>query len=111
MKAKEVLKLTNISRKHLSRLVKQGKIQVIVKPSGQYDYNPDDVYRYIGKTRQNLNIIYARVSTPKQKAYLTRQIETLESFCLAQGIKVDKVFSDVASGINERKTKTIFYLT
>jgi predicted site-specific integrase-resolvase len=74
MKAREVLKLTNISRKHLSRLVKQGKIRVIIKPSGQYDYNPDDVYKYIGKTRQNLNIIYARVSTPKQKKDLARQI-------------------------------------
>jgi predicted site-specific integrase-resolvase len=110
MKAREVLKLTNISRKHLSRLVKQGKIRVVVKPSGQYDYNPDDVYRYIGKIRQNLNIIYARVSTPKPKTDLTRQIDTLESFCLAQGIKVDKVFSDVASGINFEKRKQFFTL-
>ncbi len=100
MKARDVLKLTNLSRKHLSRLVKQGKFRVTVKPSGQYDYNPDDVYCYIGKTRQNLNIIYARVSTPKQKVDLTHQIEMLETFCLAQGIKIDHVFSDVASGIN-----------
>ncbi len=110
MKAKNVLKLANISRRHLSRLVKQGKIRVIVKPSGQYDYNPDDVYQYIGKTRKNLNIIYARVSTPKQKADLIRQIETLEAFCLAQGIKIDQVFSDIASGINFEKRKPFFSL-
>jgi predicted site-specific integrase-resolvase len=42
---------------------------------------------------------------------LTRQIETLEAFCLAQSIKVDRVFSDIASGINERKTKTVFHPT
>ncbi|MEN8220905.1 MAG: recombinase family protein [Pseudomonadota bacterium] len=36
--------------------------------------------------------MYARVSTGKQKADLARQIETLENFCLAQGIKVDRVF-------------------
>ncbi len=89
-------------------MVKQGKFRVIVKPSGQYDYNPDDVYRYIGKTRQNLNVIYARVSTPKQKADLTRRLSTLEAFCLAQDLKVDRVFSDIASGINERKT--LFFL-
>jgi predicted site-specific integrase-resolvase len=35
-----------------------------------------------------------------KKADLTRKIETLETFCLAQGIKVDQVFSDIASGIN-----------
>ncbi len=100
MKAKDVLKLTQISRKHLSRLVKQGKFRVIVKPNGQYDYNPDDIYQYIGKTRKNLNVIYARVSTTKQKIDLARQIELLESFCLAQGLKIDHVFSEVASGIN-----------
>ncbi|MEK8017566.1 MAG: recombinase family protein [Candidatus Parabeggiatoa sp.] len=107
MKAGDVLRMTGISRRHLSSLVKQGKLRVSVKPSGQYDSNPDDVYQYVGKVRQNLNVIYARVSTTKQKADLARQIETLEAYCLAQGIKVDNVFSDVASGINERKTKTI----
>jgi predicted site-specific integrase-resolvase len=111
MKAKEVLKLTNITRRHLSSLIKQGQIRIVVKPNGQYDYNHEDVYKYIGKERRSLHIIYARVSTPKQKADLTRQIETLEAFCLAQGIKIDHVFSDVASGINERKTTEFFFPT
>jgi len=110
MKAGDVLKITGISRRHLSSLVKQGKIKVMVKPSGQYDYNPDDVYQYVGKVRRHLNIIYARVSTPKQKADLARQIETLEAYCLTQGIKIDKVFSDVASGINFEKRKQFFTL-
>ena len=108
MKAGDVLKMTGISRRHLSSLVKQGKIKVMVKPSGQYDYNPDDVYQYVGKVRRNLNIIYARVSTPKQKADLARKIETLEAYCLTQGIKIDRVFSDVASGINFEKRKPFF---
>jgi|GEM_PF-5575448 len=34
MKAGEVLKLANISRKHLSRLVKQGKFKVTVISQG-----------------------------------------------------------------------------
>ena len=47
-------------------------------------------------------MIYAIVSTPKQRADLTRQIETLENFVLAQGIKVDQVFSVVSlSGLDE----------
>jgi len=108
MKAGEVLKLTGISRRHLSKLVKQGKIKTTVKPNGQYDYNPEDVYNYIGKERQNLKIIYARVSTSKQKPDLAHQIEMLESFCLSQGIKIDHVFSDIASGINFKKRKQFF---
>jgi predicted site-specific integrase-resolvase len=110
MKAKEVLKIMGITRSHLCRLVKPGKISVTKQPNGYYIYDAEDVYKYVGKKRCNLNIIYARVSTSKQKADLTRQIETLESFCLSQGIKVDRVFSDIASGINFEKRKHFFSL-
>jgi predicted site-specific integrase-resolvase len=99
-----------ITRFHLCRLVKPGKIGVVKQPNGYYIYNADDVYKYIGKKRRNLNIIYARVSTSKQKADLARKIEILDNFCLAQGIKVDQVFSDVASGINFEKRKQFFTL-
>jgi len=44
------------------------------------------------------------------KPDLTRQIETLEAFCLAKGITIDQVFSDVASGINFEKRKNFFSL-
>ncbi len=47
MKAKEVLKLTGLSRSHLSRLVKSGVFSVSKKPNGQYDYKVDDVYEYL----------------------------------------------------------------
>jgi putative resolvase len=107
IKAADVLRITGISRRHLSSLVKQGQFRVTVKPNAQYDYNPEDVYKYIGKERRNLKLIYARVSTPKQKSDLARQIETLENFCLAQYLKIDRVFSDIASGINARKAKTV----
>ena len=111
MKTKEVLKLTGLSRSHLSRLVKSGVFRVLKKPNGQYDYNVDDVYKYLGSPRHSLKVIYARVSTNKQKADLIRQIETLESFCLAPGIKkIDHLFSDIASGINFEKRKEFFAL-
>jgi putative resolvase len=81
MKAKEVLQLTGITRTHLSRLVKQGKVRVLTKPNGQYIYNVSDVYKYAGKQeRQNLNLIYARVSTKKQKTDLSNQINRLENY-------------------------------
>jgi predicted site-specific integrase-resolvase len=62
------------------------------------------------KKRRNLNVIYARVSTNKQKVDLARQIEKLENFCLAQGTQIDQVFSDIASGINFEKRKQFFSL-
>jgi predicted site-specific integrase-resolvase len=110
MKAKEVLKIMGITRPHLCQLVKQGKIGVTRQPNGYYVYNAEDVYRYVGKKHKNLNVIYARVSTNRQKTDLARQIDGLSAFCLAQGIKVDHVFSDVASGINFDKRKQFFTL-
>jgi putative resolvase len=111
MKAKEVLQLTGITRTHLSRLVKQGKVRVLTKPNGQYIYNVSDVYKYAGKQeRQNLNLIYARVSTKKQKTDLSNQINRLENYCAAQGVKVDQVFSEIASGINFEKRKQFFLM-
>jgi predicted site-specific integrase-resolvase len=108
MKSKDVLKIMGITRSHLCRLVKQGKIGVTKQPNGYYIYDAEEVYKYVGKKRRNLNIIYARVLTSKQKNDLARQIDTLETFCFAQGIKVDQVFSDVASGINFEKRKKFF---
>jgi putative resolvase len=110
MKAKDVLEIAGISRRQLSRLVKNGSINVTVKSNGQYEYLADDVYKYLGKKRCNLNVIYARVSTNKQKADLLRQIERLEDFCSANGIQIDEVFSDIASGINFEKRKQFFAL-
>lgn len=31
------------------------------------------------------------------------QIELIKSYCLSQGIKIDKVYQDIASGINENR--------
>ena len=65
MKAAEVLKLARISRRHLSRMVNRGQIRVTIQPNGRYDYEPEDVYKYIGVERQNLSVIYARAPTIK----------------------------------------------
>jgi predicted site-specific integrase-resolvase len=60
MKAKDVLKITCITRNHLYRLVKQGKIRASLQPNGRYDYNPEDVYKYVGKKRLNLHTSFMR---------------------------------------------------
>ncbi len=44
MKAKEVMKLLDISRPTLYRYVKQGLIKVDAEINGQYRYNDESVY-------------------------------------------------------------------
>ncbi|EOI0642576.1 IS607 family transposase [Campylobacter jejuni] len=99
MKAKEVLKLLKISRVTLYKYVKSGKIRVTQMPNSLYLYNREDVYRLANIKDEKLNVIYARVSTHKQKQDLKNQIENTIAFLNAKGIKVDKVYEDIKSGM------------
>lgn len=100
MKSSKVLKILNISRQTLVKYVKNGDIRVVVQTNKQYDYNEEDVYRKAGLSENRVNVVYARVSTHKQKRGLENQAETLINYCNANGVKVDKVYKDIASGMN-----------
>ncbi len=100
MKSKEVLKILKISRVTLWKYVKSGKIRVKQEPNGYYIYNDSDVYSLAGIEDGRLNVVYARVSTQKQKQDLKNQIENCISFINAKGISVDSIHSDIKSGMS-----------
>ncbi|MFP6035303.1 IS607 family transposase [Helicobacter pylori] len=100
MKSKEVLKILKISRVTLWKYVKSGKIRVKQEPNSYYIYNDSDVYSLAGIEDGRLNVVYARVSTQKQKQDLQNQIENCISFINAKGISVDSIYSDIKSGMS-----------
>ena len=100
MKSAKVLKILHITRQTLVQYVKRREIRVVLLPNGTYDYNDDDVYRKAGLASERMNVVYARVSTAKQKADLEKQVEVLANFCNKNGVKVNKTYKDVASGMN-----------
>ena len=56
------------------------------------------------KKPERKNVIYARVSNTKQKEDLVRQEQVIRDYMVSNGIIVDEVYSDIASGMNaERK--------
>ena len=73
---------SKISRMTLYRYVQQGIINVRVLPTGRYEYNDEDVYRFLNKDVKRKNVIYGRVSTSKQKKDLDNQIEMLKTYCV-----------------------------
>ena len=79
MKAKEVLNLLRISRNTLTRYVSNGTIRIEVQPNKYYNYNEEDVYRILNKDIKRKVVIYARVSTSKQKKDLENQIDVSSS--------------------------------
>ena len=103
MKAKEVLKLLNITRVTLCTYVKKGLIKVTKTPTGQYIYNDEDVYSFIGlkKKRNNKLIIsYSRVSTQSQKNQLKEQTNRIYNSCINLGITLDEQIEDIKSGMS-----------
>jgi len=108
LKSNEVLQLLQISRPTLTKYVKEGLIKTTTLPNGQYNYDKDSVYKFFNKGVERKTYIYARVSTQKQKPDLDNQINLLKQFCFSNGWCINKVFSDVASGISFEKRKEFF---
>ena len=100
MKAGRVLELLQISRPTLKRYREKGYLRCIKRPSGQFDYNPDDVFRIMNKDlKHRLIITYSRVSTYHQKHDLETQKPELKQFSLDKGYNLDYEFSEVGSGL------------
>ena len=57
----------------------------------------------ITDSKKRLNVIYGRVSNTKQKNDLIKQEQILRQFMGAKGVIVDRVFTDIASGMNENR--------
>lgn len=99
MKSKEVLRLLGVTRVTLSTYVKTGKIKATLLANGFYDYHDDSVYAFLGIS-ERVNVIYARVSTYKQKNDLKRQVKKLTSYCNKNDIFIDHIYQDISSGID-----------
>ncbi len=108
MKADEVLNLLRISRKTLHVYASSGKIRYTVLPSKRYDYNDEDVYKLLNKDVKRKTVIYARVSTAKQKNDLENQKQQLKQWCFMNGYTISAIYSDIASGISFEKRKGLF---
>jgi len=110
MTSSEVLKLLRITRQTLTKYVKTGKIRTNTLPNGRYNYNEEDVYKFLNKDMKRKTVIYGRVSTSNQKKDLENQIELLKQFCFTNGYIISEIYSDIASGINFEKRKEFFEL-
>ncbi len=108
MKAKEVLQLLKVTRQSLSNYVKRGLIEITILRNGHYDYERESVYKFLNKDVQRKIVIYARVSTTKQKKDLENQIELLKNYAFINGLQVGAIYSDIASGISFEKRKEFF---
>jgi len=102
----EVARMLNVSSVAVRKWIKSGRLKA--KRVGKLWMIPEDeLKRFLGeKPREIRAVIYARVSSHKQKkdGDLDRQIERLRSYCSAKGYKVIDVVTDIASGLKEDRS-------
>jgi len=99
VKSKEFKKILGLSNQALYERRKKGQLK-FKKVNDVYFYWLDenietDVSRY--------NVIYCRVSNTKQKDDLDKQEQVLKEYAISNGFKVDFIFKDIASGMNESR--------
>jgi putative transposase orfA len=80
----------------------KGKIKTKKFSSKKFLYDIDSL-NSTDNIDHRYNVIYARVSNIKQQHDLNNQIELIKSYMLSNGIKCDKIYKDIASGMNEER--------
>lgn len=69
------------------------RVIIVPEPDQESDHAP------------NIVAVYARVSSHDQKDQLPAQVERVKSFAMGQGLSVDRVVTEVASGMNPNRKK------
>ncbi len=105
-KVSEVARMLNVSTVAVRKWIKSGKLKA--RRIGKLWMIPEsELKRFLGeKSREIRAVIYARVSSYKQKrdGNLDRQVERLRNYCSAKGYKVIDVVTDIASGLKEDRS-------
>jgi predicted site-specific integrase-resolvase len=99
MRAKEVMKILNICRTTLYKYTKDGTLKSIQLDNGYFDYDEKSVYNLLKKDERH-DVIYARVSTYKQKTDLNTQINKIQSYCTDNNIQIKLIYSEISSGLD-----------
>ena len=112
-KTGEIAKFLNVSTRTVQNYCMDGKLEEIFTATNRRLISKESFITYL--TKHNLLVddslstkydaIYARVSTHKQKERgdLERQIDTISRFAIDKNPKKLKIFSDVASGLNDNR--------
>lgn len=100
----EFAKLIGVTKQTLRNWDKNGKLKPIILDSGHRRYTNEHLNLINGvKDNKKINVIYCRESTKNQAESLKNQEEKIKEFCIANGIKIDKIISEFGSGLNYKR--------
>lgn len=100
--AKEAKQLLHINATTLKSWKDKNILKYKKLSSKKILYDIDSISQE-NKIIDKCDAIYARVSNTKQIDDLQTQIEIVKKYCLSNGIKINKIYKDIASGMNENR--------
>jgi predicted site-specific integrase-resolvase len=109
MKLSQYAKIVGVSYKTAWTWYRNGEISGYQTPTGTIIVTELDQKYLQGEDTKT--VVYARVSSNKQKDDLERQIVRVQDFCAANGWRIDQVVKEIASGVNDERPKLIKILT
>lgn len=101
--AKEAKLHFSISAQTLKHWKDNGTLKFKRFSSKKILYDIDSLNEDNNEFPKKQNVIYARVSCTNQKHSLDNQIELIKSYMISNGINVDEIYSEIASGLNENR--------
>lgn len=108
---KEISDMLGISLRNFQKHMSDGKVDTYALKSGHRRITKESLIKYLKnqdlliQDNDKIDVIYARVSTYKQKACgdLDRQIQHINNEIVTLSPKELKYFSDVGSGLNDNR--------
>ena len=88
------------------KLYQQGKLKTELTPTGRINVLVDEN----AKVKEEKIAIYCRVSSTQNKKNLISQKDRVYSFCLAKGYKIEKIVTEIGSGLNDTRPKWLALL-
>lgn len=102
LKPKDVKRILKVTEQTLVNWDKNGTLIANRTVTNKRYYTRDQIYGFLNKihTDGKIKVIYARVSGNDQKEYLKNQIKFIKDYCANNNINIDKIITDVGSGLN-----------
>jgi len=110
MKLSEYARKYGITYRTAFRWWQNGQIKGEHSPSGTIIVTEGEEEAPIATKVVTPVVIYARVSSPKQKESLDRQVHRLEDYCAAKGYQVGRIVKEIGSGVNDSRRKFLSLL-
>ena len=97
-KISQYAKINKVTPRTIWNWISDGKLEIIRTKTNRVLIVEDE-------NKQFSVAVYARVSSSENKDNLERQKNRLLDYCAAKGYKVDKIVTEIGSGLNDERPK------